>query len=206
MKKRRPGGRTARNQAAVFEAAAALLMEKEPGSLNMTEIAERAGVAATSLYRRWGEVGALLLEVVVDQLNREHPLPDTGSLDGDLRVWAQRISTALRNKRGFAFFKVIVASASRGGVRDMARARAMEPRLKQIEAMLNRARDRGEQAPPVSEVLDHLLAPLYFRALFGAPGDSAFAAGLVDHLLRSCRDDRQLQISRVDKASRENID
>jgi len=186
MKKRRPGGRTARNQAAVFEAAAALLVEKEPGSLNMTEIAERAGVAATSLYRRWGEVGILLLEVAVDQLNREHPLPDTGSLDGDLRAWAQRIAAALRSRRGFAFFKVIVASASRGGARNSARVRAMEPRLKQIEAMLNRAHERGEQALPVSEVLDHLLAPLYFHALFGAPGDRTFAEGLVDHLLQRC--------------------
>jgi AcrR family transcriptional regulator len=185
MKKRRPGGRTARNQAAVFEAAAALLVEKEPGSLTMTEIAERAGVAATSLYRRWGEVGILLLEVTVDQLDREHPLPDTGSLDGDLRAWAQRIAAGLRSKRGSALFKVIVASAAQGGIRDSARVRAMDPRVKQIEAMLNRADERGEQAPAVSEVLDHLLAPLYFRALFGAPGNSAFAAGLLDHLLRS---------------------
>jgi AcrR family transcriptional regulator len=131
----------------------------------------------------------LLLEVAVDQLNREHPLPDTGSLDEDLRAWAQKIAAALRSKRGFAFFKVIVASASRGGARNSARVRAMEPRLKQIEAMLNRAHERGEQAPPVSEVLDHLLAPLYFHALFGAPADRTFAADLVDHLLRSCRDD-----------------
>lgn len=187
MKKRRPGGRTARNQAAVFEAASALLAQKEPDSLTMTEIAERAGVAATSLYRRWGEVGVLLLEVAADQLNREHPLPDTGTLDGDLRIWAQRIAAGLRSKRGSALFKVIVASASRGGVRDMARARAMEPRIKQIEVMLNRARERGEQAPSVSEVLDHLLAPFYFRALFGAPGDGVFAAGLVDDLLRNRR-------------------
>jgi AcrR family transcriptional regulator len=187
MKKRRPGGRTARNQAAVFEAAATLLVEKGPGSLNMTEIAERAGVAATSLYRRWGEVGILLLEVAVDQLNREHPLPDTGTLEGDLRMWAQRIATGLRSKRGSALFKVIASSAARGSNRASPRVRAMEPRIKQIEPMLNRARERGEQAPPVSAVLDHLLAPLYFRALFGAPGDGAFAAGLVDHLLRDHR-------------------
>jgi AcrR family transcriptional regulator len=188
MKKRRPGGRTARNQAAVFDAAAALLAEKEPGSIAMTEIAERAGVAVTTLYRRWREVGGLLLEVAVGQLNREHPLPDTGSLAGDLRVWAQKIATGLRSKRGVALFKVIVASAARGGVRDSARVRAMEPRLKQIEAMLKRANERGEQVPQTSEVLDHLLAPLYFRALFGAPGDRTFAAGLVDHLLRTCRE------------------
>jgi AcrR family transcriptional regulator len=187
MKTRRPGGRTARNQAAVFNATAALLVEKEPGSLTMTEIAERAGVAATSLYRRWGDIGILLLEVAAGQLSREHPLPDTGSLDGNLRTWAQRVAAGLRSKRGSALFKVIVATAARGSIRDSARVRAMDPRVKQIEVMLNRAYERGEQAPPVSEVLDHLLAPLYFRALFGAPGNDAFAAGLVDHLLRSYR-------------------
>jgi hypothetical protein len=67
----------------------------------------------------------------------------------------------------------------------------VEPRLKQIEAMLNRACERGEQAPQAFEVLDHLLAPLYFRALFGAPGDRTFAAGLVDYLLRGCHVDRR---------------
>jgi AcrR family transcriptional regulator len=190
MKKRRPGGRTARNQAAVFDVAAALLAEKEPGSIAMTEIAERAGVAVTTLYRRWHEVGSLLLEVAVDQFNRQNPLPDTGSLGGDLRVWAQKIATVLRSKRGSALFKVIVASAARGSVRDSARVRAMEPRVKQIEAMLKRASERGEPAPQASEVLDHLLAPLYFRALFGAPGDRTSAARLVDSLLRGCHDDR----------------
>jgi len=69
--------------------------------------------------------------------------------------------------------------------------RAMEPRVKQIEAMLKRASERGEQAPSASEVFDHILAPLYFRALFGAPGDRTLAAGLVDYLLRGRHDDRR---------------
>jgi hypothetical protein len=56
------------------------------------------------------------------------------------------------------------------------------------EAILNRARERGEQTPQVSEVLDRLLVPLYFRALYGAPGDRSFATSFVDHLLRSYAD------------------
>ena len=57
----------------------------------------------------------------------------------------------------------------------------MEPRLKQIETMLNRALQRGELTPSPLDVLNHLLAPLYVRALFGMPGDRHFADGLVDH-------------------------
>jgi AcrR family transcriptional regulator len=185
VKKQRPGGRTAQNQAKVFEAAAALTIEREPATITFADVAARAGVAATSLYRRWSDIGLLLLEVVVDQLNRERPLPDSGSLAGDLRTWARRITSDLRSKKGSAIFKVIVASAARGQPRDGARARLMEPRLKQIETLLKRASERGEWVPTAMDIVDHLLAPLYVRALFGAPGDRRFAEGLVDHLLRT---------------------
>lgn len=178
----RPGGRTARTKAVVFEAASALLAERGPAALTMTDIAERAGVAATSLYRRWGDVGALLLEVVVEQLTRERPLPDTGSLRGDLRVWARSIALSLKSAQGSAFFKVMVANAARTGAREPSHVGALEPRFKQIEVMLHRARQRGEQAPSALDVLDFLLAPLYVRALFGMPGTKAFAEHLVDRL------------------------
>src|SRR4051794_10052029 len=93
--KSRPGGRTARNKAAVFEAAAALLAERGHEAVTITDIAERAGVAATSLYRRYGDIRALIMEVAVERLTRERPLPDTGSLRGDLRGWARAIATGM---------------------------------------------------------------------------------------------------------------
>src|SRR3954469_11431266 len=72
--KPRPGGRSARNKAAVFEAAATLLAERGHEAVTMTDIAGRAGLAATSLYRRWGDVRALMMEVAVEKLMRERPL------------------------------------------------------------------------------------------------------------------------------------
>lgn len=56
-------------------------------------------------------------------------------------------------------------------------------RIDQIDAMLAWARARGEPAPHVLQVTDHLLAPLYVRALFGVPADETVAEGLVDFLL-----------------------
>src|SRR3954471_15847455 len=98
--KPRPGGRTARNKAAVFEATAALLAERGHQAVSMTDIAERAGVAVTSLYRRYGEVRALIMEVAVERLTRERPLPDTGSLRGDLRSWARAIAAGMASPEG----------------------------------------------------------------------------------------------------------
>ena len=52
-----------------------------------------------------------------------------------------------------------------------------------MELMLERARQRGEKAPDIAELIDHVLAPLYMRALFGRPLNKAVADRLVDRLL-----------------------
>jgi AcrR family transcriptional regulator len=181
--KPRPGGRSARTKLAVFEAVAAIVAERGHAAVTMTEVAERAGIAATSLYRRWGDVRALVMEVAVEQLMREHPLPDTGSLAGDLRTWARSIAASLRGPEQSSFFVAFVATAAPSNADGSTRLAALQPRLDQIVAMLERARKRGEKPPPVFDVLDHLLAPLYARALFGAPIGDAFADRLVERLL-----------------------
>jgi len=180
----RPGGRTAETRARVFEAARALLLERGPADLSMTEIAKRAGVAATSLYRRWGDLGALLMEVAVAGLVQDKPLPDTGSLDGDLRTWARAVAGSLKTPDGSMLFRVLVATAPAGpGAQGADRLASLNPRLEQIRDLLDRAAARGETAPAVWDVTDHVLAPLYFRTLFGAPPDEAVADMLVDRLL-----------------------
>lgn len=179
----RPGGRTARTKSAVFEAVAALVTERGHAAVSMTDVAERAGVAATSLYRRWGDVRALIMEVAVEQLQRDRPLPDTGSLAGDLRKWARSIAAGLRSPEGSSFFSALVATSMPPGAEGSARTAAMERRRDQVAMMLERARVRGETPPALADVMDHLLAPLYTRALFGTPGSETFAERLVEKLL-----------------------
>ncbi len=185
MRKTRPGGRTAQTRAATFAAVEALLAEKPPAEVSMVEIAERAGVAATSLYRRWGDVRALLMEVAVERLVQESPLPDTGTLHGDLAAWARTVAAGLAHPSGSMFFRVYVGTAPASGDENAGRAQALARRIEQIAAMLQRATDRGEAAPYVFEVTDHLLAPIYMRALFGFPADERTAEGLVRWLLNA---------------------
>ena len=185
MPKTRPGGRTAQTRAAVFAAVETLLAEKDPADISMVEIAERAGVAATSLYRRWGHVRTLLMEVAVERLMQDWPLPDTGTLRGDLTAWTKAVAASLANPAGSIFFRVYVGTAPSSGDENTGRAQALMRRIEQIGAMLERARTRGETAPHVFEVTDHLLAPIYMRALFGFPVDEQTAEGLVTYLLEA---------------------
>src|SRR3954451_6279341 len=150
--KPRPGGRSARNKAAVFEAAAALLAERGHDSISMTDIAERAGMAPTSLYRRWGDVRALMMEVAVEKLMRERPLPDTGSLRGDLVAWARPIATSLASREGSSFFRAAIATATPAGADGSLRRAALNRRREQMELMLERARRRDEKPPDVADL------------------------------------------------------
>jgi hypothetical protein len=123
------------------------------------------------------------MEVATEQLMRDRPLPDTGSLAGDLRKWARSIAAGLKSAEGSSFFQALAATAMPAGAEGATRTAAMQRRVDQIGTMLERARQRGEQPPDLADVLDHLLAPLYMRALFGAPASEAFAEKLVERLL-----------------------
>src|SRR5436190_4143961 len=154
--KPRPGGRSARNKAAVFEAATALLAERGHEAVTMSDVAERAGVAATSLYRRWGDVRALVMEVAVEQLMHERPLPDTGSLRGDLRAWARPIAVSLASREGSSFFRAVIATSPPDSADSSMRSAALKRRGEQMAMMLERARKRGEKPPGVAELMDHV--------------------------------------------------
>jgi AcrR family transcriptional regulator len=180
---RRPGGRTARTRAAVIQATLALLSERGPAEIGMADIADRAGVAATSLYRRWGSLDRLLLDAAMERLRVSKPLPDTGSIEGDLRTWALAIASGLKNPGRSLAFKVIVAAAARMESGREETQKALNPRVSEIREMLERARLRGEAVPALTAVVDYLLAPLYTRALFGMKIENDLAERLVRRLM-----------------------
>ena len=59
----------------------------------------------------------------------------------------------------------------------------MFKRGEQLQRMLDRATSRGETPPTLQELLEVVLAPLYFHALFLGTTDVDHARTLVDRLL-----------------------
>lgn len=178
----RPGGRSARVRAAVHAAVVDLLAEGGgEGGLTIPLVAARAGVHATTLYRRWGSVGDLLEDVASSRFSGAHGelvVPDTGSLAGDLRQWAADVATDLADPDVLMLMRAAIGSGEQGG------CVCLGDRLEQLEAMLGRERERGGTPPAVQHAADVLLGPLYFRAVFTeTPGTPEWARSLVDTLL-----------------------
>ncbi|MBY8882591.1 TetR/AcrR family transcriptional regulator [Actinacidiphila acidipaludis] len=181
---RRPGGRSSRVGAQVHQAVTDLIGERGYGNFTVGDIAARAGVADSSIYRRWGTLESLLADVALTRLNARSPMPDTGTLAGDLRTYAAQVAREITGPDGPAVLHLAVALSGNGpqGLRAGDELRA--ERMRQLQSMLDRARDRGEDAPDALGVLDHILAPMYIRVLFGmGPLTPDYIDALVDRLL-----------------------
>jgi AcrR family transcriptional regulator len=181
--RRRPGGRSARVVAAVHGAVNDIVAQGNPYQVTVSEIAERAGVNPTSIYRRWGTLEGLILDVEAARLQVNSPIPDTGTLRGDLLAYAANAANEITRPGGLAFLRAVLGA---GEESDARRAGPLRERAAQIQAMLDRARDRGEPALDYTDVLDCILAPIYLRTLFGVGGlTKARLAVFVDRTLAS---------------------
>lgn len=187
MKKKpaaRPGGRSAQIRTKVFDAVEALLARNPNATPSMGEIAARAGVNPTSLYRRWGDAGVLAVEVAIERLMRDSPMPDTGTLHGDLLGWAMNGARSLSGKKDLALLRVLAATTQVDEELQQKRVIATARRGQELNVVLERAQARGEAVPTLPEVLEIVLAPIYFRALFfGAMREEEDVARLVDRAL-----------------------
>jgi AcrR family transcriptional regulator len=180
----RPGGRSAQIRTKVFDAVEALLAKNPNAMPSMGEIAARAGVNPTSLYRRWGDAGVLAVEVAIERLMQDSPIPDTGTLRGDLLGWAVNAAHSLSGKKDLALLRVLAASTHISEEMQDKRVIATARRGQEMNVVLERAQARGETVPTLPEVLEIVLAPIYFRALFfGAMREEEDVARLVDRAL-----------------------
>lgn len=91
----RPGGRSARIREAVLAAAAAELAEVGYAELSIARVAARAGVATTTVHRRWGSRARLVTDVFDANAVTAVPDPRLDSLEADLRAFAAAAAAGL---------------------------------------------------------------------------------------------------------------
>jgi AcrR family transcriptional regulator len=176
----RPGGRSARVRAAVHRATQELLAEGGPQAATIPAVAQRAGVHATTVYRRWGSAGELQAAVALGRLTGELVVPDTGSLRGDLTQWAHDVLTDLADPDTLLMLRTVLGATPDAAVR----CACVADRHAQLEAMLEEERARGQVPPDAERLLEMLLGPIYFRALFDeAPLPAERVGALVDQAL-----------------------
>ncbi|MDV6317872.1 TetR/AcrR family transcriptional regulator [Chromohalobacter sp. HP20-39] len=157
----RPGGRSARVQEAVHQAVRELQTAKSREQLSVPQIAHKAGVTPSTIYRRWGNLAELLADVSLDRLRPDDEPPHTGSLAGDLQAWGEQYLDEMTSPTGQCMLSDIMASAERE------RRERCRRYGEQIMACLQeRAVTRGETTPSVEDLMDGVIAPMTYRLLY----------------------------------------
>ncbi|MFC4502337.1 MULTISPECIES: TetR/AcrR family transcriptional regulator [Streptomyces] len=174
----RPGGRTARVRAAVLRAAGDTLAERGFAHLDLADIARRAEVGRTTVYRRWGTVTGLVADLLADMAEQSLPRTETGSLLGDLKANARLVQRTLADPRQGALFKAVIAAATCESKTAAALHRFYDTRVKEWAPCVQQAVDRGEvpAGTDVHEVIRAVSAPLYYRLLTCGDGLDEAAA------------------------------
>lgn len=177
----RPHGRSARIRYQVHRAVIELLQDRTVDELSIPLVAERSGVHQATIYRRWGSIPVLVNDLVAAGPARTAPLPDTGTLRGDLEAYAVAVADSLSGPLGVLMLRAAVSNIPPEP--DRGPSAILLERTRQLQDMLDRADARGECPPSVDELLELVVAPLYFHALFGKPAGPEHARRLVDRLL-----------------------
>lgn len=162
----RPGGRSARVRSSVFEAVLHGLVTDGFEGLKIRDIATRAGVNETSIYRRWGTRESLICDALINHSEKYIPIPDTGGVRGDLIALANAIASYLDTPLGVALIRVLAVAVD-DSVIAQAREAFWRARYEVTSVIITRAIARGElpESTNTQLVLEALIAPLHFRIL-----------------------------------------
>jgi AcrR family transcriptional regulator len=181
----------ARTDAAILAATRELLAERGVEHLTVEGVAARAGVAKTTIYRRWRSKDELALAVLLDMVEQIVEVPDLGDIRAELIALldtaVQILGTTLMGRvmQGLASDLATDPALGRSF-----RERVVGYRVSEVRRLLDRAVERGELRPGLDGDLVHelLFGPVYYRLLLsGGRLDERLAERIVDAVLPSLR-------------------
>lgn len=167
----RPGGRSARVRRAVLDVVVELLEEGGVQAVTIAEVAARSGINASSIYRRWRGVDALILDAAQDLSLGAIDVADTGSLEGDLCATTVSVGAFLRTDLGIAMARALIHVSPEVLERLSDWPQFWPTRLRRFEPVFARATARGEVADDVDQAViasigEMIAAQTYFLTLF----------------------------------------
>ncbi|MFD9001042.1 TetR/AcrR family transcriptional regulator [Streptomyces sp. NPDC059582] len=198
MQSRTPASRTGRPRSAaadtaILAATREALVELGWSKLTLGDVATRAGVAKTTIYRRWAGKNELVVDAVAELFD-ELELPDRGSLAADIEGVVLQFAAILARPEAKSGLMAAVAESTRDdALRERIRSSVVERQKRLVLAGRARAQARGELPPEtdseeaartVDLIFDMVAGAVVHRTLVSAePVDREWAASFARVLL-----------------------
>ncbi|MGW2892667.1 TetR/AcrR family transcriptional regulator [Streptomyces griseoruber] len=173
MQSRTPVGRAGRPRSAaadtaILAATREALVELGWSKLTLGDVATRAGVAKTTLYRRWAGKNELVVDAVAELFD-ELRLPDRGSLAADIEGVVLQFAAILARPEARSGLMAVISESTRDeALHARIRASIVEPQKHLVLEGRTRAQTRGELPPETDPDASARTAELIFDVIAGA--------------------------------------
>ncbi|MFI5688868.1 TetR/AcrR family transcriptional regulator [Streptomyces sp. NPDC051636] len=165
----RPGRpRSAAADTAILAATREALVELGWSKLTLGDVAMRAGVAKTTLYRRWAGKNELVVDAVAELFD-ELRLPDRGTLAADIEGVVLQFAAILARPEAKSGLMAAVAESTRDdALRERIRESIVDRQKRLVQEGRARAQVRGELPPESGPEEAARTADLIFDMVAGA--------------------------------------
>ena len=182
--------RSAAADAAILLATRELLAEQGWDRLSLGEVAARAGVAKSTLYRRWPGKADLVVDAMAEIFDTLQPV-DAGSVRADAAaVITDLVALLTRPETQAAFLALAAESARDPRLRDVVREKIIDRQRHLVLSGAARARARAQThaaSPQIHDpglVFDVITGTIVHRLLIaGEPVDEDYLTRFLDFLL-----------------------
>lgn len=185
---RAPGRpRSSKADQAIMTATVDLLLEAGYRGVTIEGVASRAGVAKTTIYRRWPSKAEMVVDAVKQLAQKTRVLADTGAREGVARALIAMVSGINRTHMAEVMASLSIEMAHDAELAKAVRRGMVEPRRKAVHALLQRGIETGEVRPDIDfDVVSEMLGgPMLYRVLFThEPIDEQLVRRIVQTLMQ----------------------
>lgn len=178
--------RVQRSKAKVLAETYRQLAKSGVGGFSLDEVARNCGISKTTIYRHWPSRSALLIHAC-SRLGSAAEVPDTGSLEGDVRTLLTSLADQLQKSNWSSVYPSIIDAAERDPEIAHLQAALHRAFMTPFEAVIERARARGELSSRGStgDVVAALVGPFLYRRWFSKQKiDKRFISTIIELVIR----------------------
>ncbi len=168
----------------MLDAVAGLLGEVGYG-FSFEEVADRAGVHKTTVYRHWDSKPRLVVAALERFAAEAIDLSPSDDPIADLLELGRRVARTLGSAQGGTTIRALVAAAADDPELVEAAERFLTGRYDHAVAIIRTGQRTGQLRAELDPVLtwQSIVNPLHMRAILGHPADEATAAALIEQVL-----------------------
>ncbi len=171
---------------AILTAALDLVLETGFRVVSIEAIAAKTGIAKTTIYRRWPNKAAVIMEGFLTELRPSSFFPEAESALERIRLQMHVTAKAFRGRDGALVKALLAETQFDPELAKVYREKWTLPRRKLVNDMLEAAILQGtvRSEIDIDAAIDLLYAPIYYRLLMGTGPisevyvDSLFAEGM----------------------------